>query len=96
MQAKPLGAVRLRVPGRPSKAAAIAAGVVIAFACLLAALVSASGDFIVVGVFTGLVLGLFLLMAPRLALWACVIGALLVSGFVSLFLPSLVKAPTSW
>ncbi len=91
MQAKPLGAVRLRVPGRPSKAAAIAAGVVIAFACLLAALVSASGDFIVVGVFTGLVLGLFLLMAPRLALWACVIGALLVSGFVSLFLPSLAK-----
>lgn len=66
-------------------------GLAVLVICLLAAAAAISNSPVVIGVFVGLVLGVFLLMAPRLALWICVIGALLVSGATSLFLPQFVK-----
>jgi hypothetical protein len=63
----------------------------IGVACVAAAFAAVTNSPVVIGLFAGLVLGGFLLMVPRLALWLCVVGALLVSGIVSLFLPSLSK-----
>lgn len=60
-------------------------------ACVAAALAAVTNSPVVIGLFAGLVLGGFLLWVPRLTLWLCVIGALLVSGVVSLFLPALSK-----
>ena len=72
-------------------AATLALVLAIGAACVAAAMAAVTNSPVVIGVFAGLVLGGFLLLVPRLALWLCVVGSLLVSGFVSLFLPSLSK-----
>jgi hypothetical protein len=63
----------------------------IGLACLAASFAAITNSPVVIGLFAGLVLGAFLLWVPRLALWLCVLGALLISGLVSLFLPALSK-----
>jgi hypothetical protein len=63
----------------------------IGVACVAASFAAVTNSPVVIGLFAGLVLGGFLLWVPRLALWLCVIGSLLVSGVVSLFLPALSK-----
>jgi hypothetical protein len=65
--------------------------VIVLVACLLAAAAAISRSPLVIGAFVGLVLGVFLFMAPRLAFWICVAGALLVSGATSLFFPQFIK-----
>ncbi|MDP3086326.1 MAG: hypothetical protein Q8N44_21865 [Rubrivivax sp.] len=68
----------------------VALGVLVASG--MAALAAISNSPIAVGLVAGLLMGALLLSVPRVALWACVIGALLVSGFISLFFPFLNKA----
>lgn len=86
----------LRLTGIRRRSLSSTAGMVllVIVACGFAALAAISNSPIVIGVFVGAVVGVFLLAVPRLALWLCIVGSLVVSGFVSLFLPSLSKI--SW
>lgn len=88
-------AVATRLGGAVDALSPVLAGgafmLAIGAACVAAAFASITNSPVVIGLFAGLVLGGFLLWVPRLALWLCVVGALLVSGIVSLFLPSLSK-----
>lgn len=85
----------LRHRRAPGRAGAVFSGpgiaAIVLVACGLAALAAISDSPIVIGLFVGVVLGIFLLRVPRVALWVCIVGALLVSGFLSLFFPSLIK-----
>lgn len=99
MNVDALGWLPARVASRPRPGARAAASwpallggaAVLALACVVAAFAAITNSPVIIGLFAGLVLGAFLLWVPRLALWLCVIGALLVSGFVSLFVPALSK-----
>lgn len=61
------------------------------FGVLLAVMAAISASPIAVGILAGAALGAILFLVPRVALWLCVIGALLVAGAISLFAPSLNK-----
>jgi hypothetical protein len=76
---------------RRSLGATLALIVGVGAASVLAALAAITNSPIVIGVFAGAILGFFLLFVPRFAMWACIVGALLISGFVTLFLPKLGK-----
>lgn len=66
-------------------------GLLVSVGGVLSVLAAISNSPIVIGVVAGAILGAFLFMVPRMALWLCVLGAMLAAGAVSLFAPSLNK-----
>lgn len=68
--------------------------VLIGFGSVLAVIAAISNSPVVIGVLGGVIFGGFLFAVPRTAFWLCVLGAMLVSGAVSLFAPQLNKL--SW
>lgn len=80
------------MPKRGPGGAALALALLGCVLAVFGGMIATTASPILVGVFAGAVLGGFLLFAPQLALWLCVVGAFLGAGAISLFFPSLNKA----
>lgn len=69
--------------------ARIAIIVTVLFLAALAGLIAATGEYVPVALFAGLILGVVLLTQPNLLMWAVILGGLVLSGVVSLYFPGL-------
>ena len=68
--------------------------VAVLFLATLAGLIAAIGEIVPVALFAGLIFGVVLLTQPNLLMWAAILGGLVLSGVVSLYLPGL--AAVKW